>query len=267
LDIKVFRRSISNVYTTTVGSVVYDTEIQSAGGIAISKYISNKVTFANNHFAEDAVCYLTAYRPQGTQINVYCKLKNSQDTDSFDSKAWTPMVISQNGSKFSSSVDSNDLIEYTYTIPAFSQSNTTVSSGSGPVNFTTQNGNNIIVGDGSASVNATVSVGQVVKIYNSAQPNAVYQVSAVTAANTSTFTIGDTISNSSMVGTGFYVDVLTYPNMAYHNVLNHNVTRYYNNSLAAFDTFDQMQLKIVLLADDSKLCPEVDQYQFIGVSA
>lgn len=267
LDIEVYRKSISNSTSQVVGG--YDTEVQPGSGLAVSKYISNRVNFANNTFSEDAVCYLTAWRPPGTDIKVYCKLRNSTDPDSFDSKSWTPMTASINGTKYSSSVDPNDLIEYTYTIPAYGAASSTVSSGSKQVNFTTQPANSVIAGDGTISVNSVVITNSVVRIYNPAKPDEVYQVSAVIASNTTTFTIGDNggISNNSMVGSNFYVDIMQYPYIATHDVLNQNIVQYFNSSLAAFQTFDQMQLKIVLQADDSKICPEVDQYQFIGVSA
>jgi len=267
LDIQVFRKSISNSSSQIVGG--YDTEVQATSGLAVSKYISNRVNFANNTFSEDAVVYLTGWRPPTTDIKVYCKLRNSTDPEAFDSKAWTPMSITQNGTKYSSSVDPNDLIEYTYTIPAFGPALSTVSSGSKQVNFTTQTGNSVIVGDGTLVVNSVILPNSVVRIYNSSLPNDVYLVSAVVESNSSTFTIGDNtgIPTNSMQGSNFYVDIAQYPNIAVHDILKANVVRYLNSSLAAFESFDQMQLKIVLQADDSKLSPEVDHYQFIGVSA
>jgi hypothetical protein len=55
--------------------------------------------------------------------------------------------------------------------------------------------------------------------------------------------------------------------MAFNNVNNTNIARYYNSTLAEFDAFDSMQVKIVMLADTTIKVPRIDQIQVLGVSA
>jgi len=57
-----------------------------------SRYISKTVVLADGQDAEDLVVFLTAYRPQGTNIQVYGKVLNATDSDPFDDKSWTPML-------------------------------------------------------------------------------------------------------------------------------------------------------------------------------
>lgn len=261
LDIVVTENLISNAYTVTTGGVVYDTEV-TGDGIAMSKYISKKVTFANNRLAEDIKVYVSAYRPIGTEIRLYCKIHNSTDSDSFDSKDWTPLEITENADNYSSTSNEDDLVEYTYELPAHSEIANTL-----PGSFVVAQNSNVLVASG-VTPSSYLAANDAVKFYNPVNANTDYQIAIVTAANSTAVVIGDIVSNSSIFGTsGLKMQKLKYPNSGFNNPLNDNICRYYNNSFAEFDKFDSMQLKIVLLADDTRTVPEVEQYQFIGVSA
>ena len=64
-----------------------------------------------------------------------------------------------------------------------------------------------------------------------------------------------------------FVDKLKYKNTAWNNLSNDNIIRYINSDMIEFDTFSSMQIKVVLLSNNSNVVPKVDQLQVIGVSA
>jgi hypothetical protein len=260
IDMYVIQNKISNTFTTTdANSVVIDSEVGD-NGVAVSRHITSKVTFANNRFAEDIRVFMTAYRPANTNLRVYARVHNSADPEAFDDKSWTPLVYVENEGKFSSNEDRNDLIEYELGIPQFSETANAL-----PGVFTTQLSNAVIVATG-VTPTTYVAVNDVVKLYNPLIPDN-YVVAVVEAANSTTITLGAAVANNNLVGSGFKVDRLKYYNTAFNNITNDNVARYYNTSLVEFDKFDSMQIKIVMLSDSTYVVPEVDQIQVIGVSA
>jgi hypothetical protein len=70
-----------------------------------------------------------------------------------------------------------------------------------------------------------------------------------------------------IVGNGFSIDKLDLKYTAFNNILNDNVARYYNSSMVEYDSFDSMQVKVVLLAANSNLVPRLEDLRAIGVSA
>ena len=260
IDMFVIENKISNTFTTTdANSVVIDSEV--AGPyLAESKHITTKTSFANNKFAEDIRVYMTAYRPANTEIKVYTRVHNSADSDAFDDRAWTPLQYKENATRFSSKDDQNDFIEYELGLPLYSDSANAL-----PGTFTVTLSSNSIVAAG-VTPTTYVAAGDVVKLYNPLIPED-YIIDVVSAANSSAIQLETAISNNNVVGTGFKVDRLKYYNIAFNNITNDNVARYYNSSLVAFDKFDAMQVKIVFLSDSTFVAPKVDQIQVIGVSA
>lgn len=250
---------VSNTYTTNIDGVTYDTEVEK-NGIATSKHISTKVTFANNRFAEDVRVFANIYRPTGTDIKVYCKIHNSADPETFDDKQWTPLEVIENGDKYSSSENANDYIEVSYGLPKYSETANTV-----PGTFTVQSGNTVLLCTNNV-VNTYITTGDVVKVYNQLFPDN-YFIASVTQSNTTTITVGNAQTNNSVLGTGFKVDKLKYKNIAFTNPQNDNVCTYFNSRLGQFDRFTSMQIKIVFLSDTYRTYPKVNDISVIGVSA
>jgi len=58
-----------------------------------SRYITRVVTLNDGFEASDLSVYLRVNRPPGTGIQVYCKLLNENDSDSFDNKFYTLMSL------------------------------------------------------------------------------------------------------------------------------------------------------------------------------
>jgi hypothetical protein len=88
------------------------------GGNTAAKYISKRVVLAEGQDAEDLTVILTAYKPSGTDIKVYSKVINREDSQTIDDKYWTPMVQSTSEATISSRVDRNDFVELKYDMPA-----------------------------------------------------------------------------------------------------------------------------------------------------
>lgn len=257
LDFFVYQNDINNSsLETRYGITDYDTEVEKNGS-AKSKCIHKKIAFAADKYAEDIRVFLTAYRPAGTQVKVYAKIHNSADKETFDDKAWTPLELKDNIDKFSGE-DKNDVIEYTYGFPQFPETQKNL-TGIFQVTFS------------SATINTTVdqtaelSPGDLIKIYNPIIPenNEVFIVDSVT---TTTVVVNKPIMNSNISG-AMYCDKLKYKNTAWNNIFNDNVVRYVNTAGVEFDTYNTMQIKVVMLAENSYITPEVDQIQVIGVSS
>ncbi len=257
LDFFFYQNDINNTYTTTRGGIVgYDTEVD-RNGLAKSKYISKKISFGEGKYAEDVVVYLAGYRPAGTQIKVYAKLHNAADKESFDDKAWTPLELKNNTDRFSTE-DPKDLWEYTYGLPQYPE----VYAGLSGTFLTALSSNSITT---SIDQSNFISAGDLIRVYSVLTPenHEVFPVSSVTS---STITLFKPISNNNIVG-DIGIDRLKYKNAAWNNIANDNVARYVTSSYIEFDTYNTMQIKVVLLSETTHIVPRVEQIQVIGVSA
>jgi hypothetical protein len=104
-------------------------------GNALTKYVSKRVVLADGQEAEDLLVYMTAYRPAGTDVEVYVKFKNPADSEDFDSKVWSKLSYKNNSNLvYSDPLDVTNYIEYELELPtanlvaqgAFSNSTTGV---------------------------------------------------------------------------------------------------------------------------------------------
>jgi hypothetical protein len=266
LDFYFYQNDINNVYTETrtvgLSSIAsYDTET-GANGLAKSKYLSKVIRFAQDKYAEDIVVYLTGYRPAGTEIKVYAKVHNAADRESFQSKAWTPLVLKDNIDRFSST-DPNDMYEFTYGFDTAPELQVAL-PGTGAITY----GSNTITTTNNHS--ATVTAGDLIRIKDQDFGN--HEVFVVSAANTTAISTYRNITTSSLVSAGvtrsdIVIDKLKYRNVAWNNVENDNTVRYVNSEYVEFDRYTSMQIKIVLLAEQSHIVPKVEAIQVIGVSA
>lgn len=88
-------------------------------GNAETKYVSKKVVLADGQEAEDLNLYLTAYRPNDTEIEVYAKFWNNQDAQPFDDKVWTKLQYADGGEfVYGSQTNTSDYREYKFTVPS-----------------------------------------------------------------------------------------------------------------------------------------------------
>ena len=111
-------RSHSIVVDNLINANTVD-EAATQGGQLFNKYISKIVTLADYQDAEDMNVFLTAYRPPQTDVKVWMKLLNGEDSDPMAQKVWIEMEKSYGGdSTYSSFSNKNDFKEYKYLLPA-----------------------------------------------------------------------------------------------------------------------------------------------------
>lgn len=271
LDFFFYQNDINNTYTTTKTRVAadtstysitnYDTETE-ANGTAKSKYISKKISFAQDKLAEDIVVYLAANRPAGTDIKVYAKIHNSADRESFESKAWTPLELKDNVDRFTTD-DPADLVEYTFGFPQYPEVDVILDS----VATVTRGSNNIVM---SVDVSDKIGTNDLVLVREVDFDN--HEVFVVSTANATHIELYDPVSTDSIVPSGsdpkiVNVERLKYRNTAWNNIENDNVVRYVSTSVNKFDYYTSMQIKVVLLSNTTHIIPRVEQIQVIGASA
>jgi hypothetical protein len=88
-------------------------ETSSGGGNALAKYVTKKVVLTPGNDSGDLNVYVTAYRPVNTNILVYYKILNRNDTQSFESGSWQLMNMINN-SQTLFSTGRTDLYEFVF---------------------------------------------------------------------------------------------------------------------------------------------------------
>ena len=259
IDLYSIKNMISNNYIVSSNGVSIDSEV-GGNGSAIARHIANKVVFGKDRFAEDVRVFLTAYRPLGTDIKVYVKVHNSQDPEPFDDKAWTPLEYVTDPNKYSSSEDPDDFVEYELGLPAASET-AFVLPGTFKPTYDSKN-----VEASGVNPSAYLANNDVIKIYSSIFPEN-YTIAVAKEVGATEIKLGSKVTSNSIAVSGMSIAKLKYPNIAFNNPLNSNISRYYNSALVEVDKFDSMQVKVVFLSDSTYVIPKVDQIQVIGVSA
>jgi len=107
--------TITDANTTpgTGASATFTGETSKIGGPATAKYVTKKVILEPGYDAGDMNVYLTAYRPVNTDINVYYKILNRNDTQAFSDGTWQLMTKINSSSSTYSATRSN-LYEYSF---------------------------------------------------------------------------------------------------------------------------------------------------------
>ena len=100
-----------------------------SGGNAKARYITRTVTLADGQDAEDLRVYITAYKPSGSDIKVYYKLLHREDSDAFAAAKWRAMELNTSEGfssdlSVSSSENKNDIIEFVYDVPDYTDAAT-----------------------------------------------------------------------------------------------------------------------------------------------
>jgi hypothetical protein len=85
-------------------------ETSPKGGNSWAKYFTKKVVLTPSNDSGDLRVFYTAYRPTGTDIFVYYKILNRNDTQNFEDGSWQLMTTLSNPNTFSLSRD--NLIEF-----------------------------------------------------------------------------------------------------------------------------------------------------------
>lgn len=229
-------------------------------GNAWARQITTKISFARS--AEDLVTYLTAYKPAGTDIQVYARFYNSADPEYFEDKDWTLLGQDFTANLISSSTNPDDWVELTYSPGAYPNVDFRAN---GTITCTNAQSNVIGVG---TSFDTDFAAGDLIKITNPlfAQTYMIEVVNSVT--NATHLVLNNPVTNSNFATYGMAADrIRTYKHQAFNNFLTSNVVRYYNSSMVPYDGYDTYQVKVVMLAQRPNLVPRVDDIRAIGVSA
>ena len=94
----------------TNASIIVHGETSAQAGNGFAKYVTKTVTLIPGNDSGDLRVYYTAYKPLGTEVYVYYKILNSNDTSKFASQKWQLMTQTSNSNVFSK--DRTKLIEY-----------------------------------------------------------------------------------------------------------------------------------------------------------
>lgn len=82
-----------------------------------AKYISKRVELQEGFDSEDFRLYLTAYRPIGTDVKAYIRVKNSTDPVSLSDNDWIELEKEAGENLFSNKSNSNDFKEFVFVVP------------------------------------------------------------------------------------------------------------------------------------------------------
>jgi hypothetical protein len=114
-------------------SVTYNGEDKKTGGNAATRYMTRRVTLADGFDSGDLRVYLTAYKPSGSQINVYYKLLSGSDSDVFDNKSY--QLMAQLGNSNFVSTNKGDYRELSFAPGTSGSANNSVGYTSGSTAF------------------------------------------------------------------------------------------------------------------------------------
>jgi hypothetical protein len=233
--------------TANVTAVSRFNEALGNGLAAGSRYISKTVVLTDGQDSEDLVVFLSAYRPQGTNVQVYTKLLNATDSDPFDDKSWTPMLETTTN-LVSSLVNRDDYVELQYVMPqsvSVHTSNISVNTTSSNVVFTSGRTTGDFTPDMfiyvTDPITQTFAVRRVLQVINS---------TALAVASNLTFT-----STNAAIG---YIEGSLAQCNAFRYNLNNGIVRYVCNSTdSAFDGYKTFAIKIVLTSNATQIVPRI----------
>jgi hypothetical protein len=214
---------------------------------------------------------LQAYKPAGTNIQVYAKIFNSNDSDYFDDKDWT-LLQETSGNRNSSISNLADFVEYTYGFYPYPASSTVAGQAPYTGTISITSGSAGVVGTGTNFQDPTIGLkaGDLVKIYEPLFPEN-YIISSIASVNSSvSLTLGTAVTTQDITNLGsigLAIDKLAYKHQAFINQVNNNTIRYFNSNMTIFDKFDTFAIKIVFLSNNQFIIPKIANIRAIGVSA
>jgi hypothetical protein len=256
-SVATFNISNTTVYNATQAITANITAVASfneTGNTSSSatRYISKNVILAEQQDAEDLVCYVTAYRPSGTDLKVYGKFLAGSDSDTFQAKDWSALVETTSTALQSSLVNKEDYVELVYELPTSVQ----IIANSGSVNTTSANvsvsstdpftaGDFVYVTD---NTTGKINVRQINQITNS--------TSMVVASNLSF------LSSNCAVG---LIPGMKSQTGAFKYANNNGVARYVTSTDGVFDTFKVFAVKIVLVSNTHQVVPKMSDIRCLAL--
>jgi len=212
-----------------------------------SRYVSKNVILADQQDAEDMICYITAYRPTGSNFKVYGKFLAGADADSITNKDWSAMTELSDPSLTSSLVNKDDFVELIYDLPT----SVMVIANSASVNATSAN---ITVGS-----TASFTSGEFVYVAANTTSNTIgFNVRQIVAIpNSTVLTVSSNLSIVSANATVGTIPGLESQYGAFRYANNNNIIRYTTSADGVYDTFKTFATKIVLVSNTTQVIPRM----------
>jgi hypothetical protein len=272
--------------TSVYSDSYYAGEEIPGNGTTAAKYIGKTVNLANNSIAEDIKVYVTAYRPIDTEVQVYVKFYNDEDSDNLEDKSWTRLINQSPANLYSSIENENDFVELEYGLSSFPMSSydDSVSGISVPGAYTFYFGSDVNSGKtlfGTQNLNADIlKPGDIIRIFNPLFPqqSIISEVEGVFNNDIRITTdIGYFVAGSDQTDYnvslgvfdtgGLNVERVLYPGMAFKDFLNSGVLTYHNSGLSRISGYTAFKVKIVLASSSSTgYYPIVDDIRAIALS-
>ena len=263
-DMVAIRNNVSN--TATLADEDYI-----SGGNTAAKYISKRVVLAEGQDAEDLQVYLSAYKPSNTNITLYAKFLNGEDSAGIETKWWTPMNQNTSSAVVSSRIDRNDFREFVYDMPfrysVNAASNTAMADYAvyGTFTNTSISSNTITISNSSpldigtlvyyiGDVSSTISNG----FFSVLTANS----TAITLATAGTSTQVTITAAASANTASLYV----VPQTAFKDRDFSNVVSYYASTGAQFHSYKTFAIKIAMTSEEgSHIVPRVSDMRAIAL--
>ena len=248
-------------------------EINTFGGSSKAKYVSKRVVLAEGQDAEDILVYLSAYKPSQTDINVYIKLLNGEDSDSIKQKAWTPLNQNTSSAVISSRVDRNDFKEFSYDAPAKYSINAASSTAMADYSIYGTFANTAVGANSVLSISNTTPLAPDSLIYfigtgvATGISNGFYNIffantSTVQLSNTNSANV-TTITSLSSANTGTIYEV---PLTGFKDRYESNTISYYTSAGAHFYTYKTFAIKIIMTSEEgSHIVPRISDMRAIAL--
>lgn len=224
-------------------------------GNAACKYITKTLTLAEGLDAEDIRVYIDAYKPLGTEVEVYAKIMDGNDPSLFMDKDWSKLEQISNISVYSSSLDQEEIREYEYTFRSTPTSTPLNGRGAAYSNST-------IVGNNTTFSTSLVS-GDIVKIVNTSSTTDYDIIPVQTVVSNTQLTLA---ANVSFTGTGLIIEKVVNKNEAFKYSRNSNIVTYFDNSNSVHSGYKYLALKVVLKTDKNVTIPKVENLRAIACS-
>lgn len=248
-------------------------EIKPGGGNTQAKYISKRISLADEQDAEDLQVFLSAYRPSNTDVTVFAKFLNADDSVNIDTKWWTPLSQSTPQAVVSSRIDRNDFKEFIYEIPKKRSINATSAASLSDYSiYSTFQSNGISSNTITTSNTTPLEPGSLV-YYVGTNANGIsngfYNILQSNTTSTKLATAGTTtqvgISNVGISNTD--PDTLySVPLTAFTDTSQGNVVSYYTSTGALFYTYKTFAIKIAMTSQEgSHLVPRVSDMRAIAL--
>ena len=235
-------------------------EYKPESGNTLAKHVTKTFNLDPNLDSEDFKVFVTHTKPGTSNVEAYARFSSGLDPQDQAEAHWTRLQL-DSPNKTTSKLNKKDVAEYEYAVPDTPP--TTVLAGVANVSIddtlvlTSQaiNGSNT----------TTLAVGDLVKITASPASNTDYQIERVTAVNSTSFTLDRPPQFNNVQA---QVEKINTEGLrtAFKDPQNSGIITYFNEQTNRITTYDSVQLKFVMLSDNSAIVPEIHDYRALALT-